>query len=70
MVMPFGNPPGPMNLQGISPPAPDGSQQAAQAITAALLMAAKSGCNCQACQILKGVIDKMAEPFLQKQPGV
>ena len=66
-MMNFGNPPGPMNLQGIAPPATDGSAQAAQAITAALLMAAKSNCACQACQILKGVIDKMAEPFLQKQ---
>jgi hypothetical protein len=39
--------------------------QVPQAITAAMLMAAKTQCNCEVCQILRSAIDKMAAPFLQ-----
>ncbi len=50
-------------------PKPDGMADTAQAITAAMLMAAKSNCSCQVCQILRGVIDKMAAPFLPGSGG-
>ena len=46
-------------------PQPPTMDQVPQAITAAMLMAAKSGCNCEVCQILRSAIDKMAAPFLQ-----
>jgi len=58
-MMPFGNEP-----TRIAPP-PAATDQVPQAITAAMLMAAKSGCSCEVCQILRGAIDKMAAPFLQ-----
>lgn len=49
---------------GMTSPAPT-MDQVPQAITAAMLMAAKAGCNCEVCQILRSAIDKMAAPFLQ-----
>ena len=64
-MMPFGNLPGQVATPGMAPPVKDGAEQTAQAITAALLTAAKENCQCKTCQILRGVIDKMAEPFLQ-----
>jgi len=45
-------------------PAP-AADQTAQAISAAMLKAAKDGCQCDVCKILRGVIDQMAAPFLQ-----
>jgi len=58
-MMPFGNEP-----TRIAPP-PATMDQVPQAITAAMLMAAKTQCNCEVCQILRSAIDKMAAPFLQ-----
>lgn len=54
-----------LGIPGQALPKPDGMEGTAQAITAAMLMAAKAQCPCQVCQILRGVIDKMAEPFLK-----
>jgi len=52
-------------MPGTQAPQRDGSEQTAQAVTAALLQAAKSNCQCVPCQILRGVIDTMAAPFLK-----
>jgi hypothetical protein len=60
-MMPFGNEPA-----GGRPPTPT-VDQVPQAITAAMLMAAKSSCTCEVCQILRGAIDKMAAPFLPQK---
>jgi len=58
MSMNFNLPPGDI-------PQPPTMDQVPQAITAAMLMAAKTQCNCEVCQILRSAIDKMAAPFLQ-----
>lgn len=59
-MMPYGNEP-----TRITPP-PAATDQVPQAITAAMLMAAKSNCSCEVCRILRGAIDKMAAPFLSQ----
>ena len=60
-MLPFGTEP-----QRITPP-PAGMDKVPQAITAAMLMAAKSGCSCEVCSILRTAIDEMAAPFLPQK---
>ena len=58
MSMNFNVPPG-----GLPQPTP--LDQVPQALTAAILRAAKGDCQCDVCKILRTVGDKMAQPFLQ-----
>lgn len=53
---------GPQIPQMMQVPGPDSMPAA---ISAAMLKAAKDNCQCDVCKILRGVIDKLAEPFLQ-----
>ena len=60
-MLPFGQTPPEMPRQ------PVGMDKVPQAITAAMLMAAKSGCSCEVCSILRTAIDEMAAPFLPQK---
>jgi hypothetical protein len=60
-MLPFGNVPPEMPRQPVT------MDKVPQAITAAMLMAAKSGCGCEVCSILRTAIDEMAAPFLPQK---
>jgi len=45
----------------------DGLASAVPAITAAMLKAAKGNCTCEVCQIMRGVIDKVADGILAEK---
>lgn len=60
-MLPFGQTPPEIPRQPVT------MDRVPQAITAAMLMAAKSGCNCEVCNILRTAIDEMAAPFLPQK---
>jgi hypothetical protein len=46
-----------------------GQQQAAQMVYLAQLNASKSGCKCEACQLLRKGVDAMTQAVLNPQSG-